>query len=94
MHTLNWLLIFCLMWCVYVKFEKAKRVGNVLTTIVVGEFLEKKVVARLADGVDLQLEPFVLEEDDHMHTFFSALSKSTKRKPFYHHHLQKNMIRH
>jgi hypothetical protein len=30
------------MWCVSLKFEKAKRAGNVLTTIFVGEFLEKK----------------------------------------------------
>ncbi len=72
----------------------SKGAGNVLTTIVVREFLEKKVAARLADGVDLQWEPLVLEEDDHVHTFFSTLSKSTKQKPFYHHHLHKNMIHH
>jgi hypothetical protein len=80
------------MWCISLKFEKAKRVGNVLITIIVGEFLEKKVVARLANGFDLQWEPLVLEEDDHVHTFFSTLSKSTKQKPFYHHHFCKNMI--
>jgi len=94
MHTLNWILIFCLMWCVSLKSEKAKKAGNVLTTIVVGEFLEKKVVARLVDGVDLQWEPLILEVDDHVHTFFSTLSKSTKQKPFYHHHLHKNKIHH
>ncbi len=53
-----------------------------MTTITIGNFLEKKVVARLADGVDLQWEPLVLEEDDQVHTFFSTLSKSTKQKPF------------
>ncbi len=30
-----------------------------------------------ADGVDLQWEPLVLEEDDHIHTRFSTLSVST-----------------
>jgi hypothetical protein len=82
------------MWCVSLKFEKAKKAGNVLTTIVVGEFLEKKVVARLVDGVDLQWEPLILKVDDHVNIFFSTLSKRTKQKPFYHHHLHKNRIHH
>jgi hypothetical protein len=44
--------------------------------------LEKKVVARLVDGVDLQWEPLVLEEDDHVHTFFSTLPKVQSKNFF------------
>ncbi|CAM6017400.1 unnamed protein product [Sphagnum balticum] len=54
--------------------EKAKRVGNVPATIAVAEFLEKRKAECLADGIDLQWEPLVLEEDDHIHTRFSTLS--------------------
>ncbi len=77
MHKLNWLLIMCLMRNVSPKSEKAKRVGNVPATIAVAEFLEKRKAECLADGVDLQWEPLVLEEDDHIHTRFSTLSVST-----------------
>jgi hypothetical protein len=70
------------MWCVYLKSKKANRAGNVLSTIAIGEFLEKKVVARPIDGVDLQWEPLVLGEDDHMHIFFFTLSKNTSKNLF------------